>query len=372
MRIFRACLMMCAAAVATTAAPVLRVSLVSDGAPGPASRHGLKKLRFALEQMGLTCEETAIMDRSRGNLVVVAREDHAMGAERIVIRSGPKALNATSGDNRGLMYGLLDVADRVGWAPDSKDPFSEVREVDEKPAVRERALSMYTMSRSHFESYFFNEDYWARYFDTLARNRFNTFALLFAYESSGYFAPAYPYFYDVAGFPGVRVAGDVYAPGPRMGLPSAALNGHWRDELAALKRGIEELEKQRAGLGQSRRSTPPATAASDREPPRVHHRTETSAPVGRPLRLTAEIDDPSGVKWVRLRYRAVNQHLDYRTLQMLPAAQGNEYRVEIPVEHIEPTYDFMYFIEAMDKEGNGGIYPDLEKETPYVVVRLAR
>ena len=41
----------------------------------------------------------------------------------------------------------------------------------------------------------------------LARNRFNTFALLFAYESAGLFAPPYPYFFDVPGFPDVRVAG---------------------------------------------------------------------------------------------------------------------------------------------------------------------
>jgi dienelactone hydrolase len=32
----------------------------------------------------------------------------------------------------------------------------------------------------------------------------------------------------------------------------------------------------------------------------------------------------------------------------------------------------MYFIEVIDNRGNGKIYPDLEKETPYVVVRLQR
>jgi hypothetical protein len=32
----------------------------------------------------------------------------------------------------------------------------------------------------------------------------------------------------------------------------------------------------------------------------------------------------------------------------------------------------MYFIEAMDKDGNGRIHPDLSKETPYVVVKLQR
>ena len=35
-------------------------------------------------------------------------------------------------------------------------------------------------------------------------------------------------------------------------------------------------------------------------------------------------------------------------------------------------WDFWYFFEVMDKKGNGKIYPDLEKETPYIVVRLER
>ena len=32
----------------------------------------------------------------------------------------------------------------------------------------------------------------------------------------------------------------------------------------------------------------------------------------------------------------------------------------------------MYFIEVIDNRGNGKIYPDLVKETPYVVVKLRR
>jgi hypothetical protein len=32
----------------------------------------------------------------------------------------------------------------------------------------------------------------------------------------------------------------------------------------------------------------------------------------------------------------------------------------------------MYFIEVMDKQGNGRIHPDLNKTTPYIVVKLQR
>jgi hypothetical protein len=32
----------------------------------------------------------------------------------------------------------------------------------------------------------------------------------------------------------------------------------------------------------------------------------------------------------------------------------------------------MYFIEAMGKDGHGRIYPDLNKTTPYLVVKRQR
>ena len=68
--------------------------------------------------------------------------------------SGKKVLLVSEADDRGLMYALLDVADRIGWAEDAQNPLSEVRNIEEKPAVAERALSIYTMHQGNFESYF--------------------------------------------------------------------------------------------------------------------------------------------------------------------------------------------------------------------------
>jgi hypothetical protein len=80
----------------------------------------------------------------------------------------------------------------------------------------------------------------------------------------------------------------------------------------------------------------------------------------------------SGIKWVRLRYRSVNQQDDYRTLPMLPTGEKECYRAVIPPEHIVLAWDLMYLIEVMDHRGNGRIYPDLNNETSYLVVRIAR
>jgi hypothetical protein len=202
------------------------VSLVSLEA-GPAAEHGLTKLREALAARGVTIESVGSPAKAGGQFIVVPcvrgrpgpglRLHRALGvkapraAEALRIQQRPwkgRTLLLVSGaDERGLMYALLDLADRVGWAADAAEPFSEVRNAQERPYVVERALSKYTFHRLTFESFFHDRRYWQRYLDTLAANRFNTFVLIFGYENWGYFAPPYPYFFDVEGFADIRVVG---------------------------------------------------------------------------------------------------------------------------------------------------------------------
>lgn len=175
----------------------------------------------------------------------------------------------------------------------------------------------------------------------------------------------------------VAAASDFYTDDLMMGVRGANLCGHWKDELAALEQGLAALERQRSNFkatGEPKAAPRyrPAAAAGDGEASLVIHQAVTSAPAGKPLTITAEVRDPSGVKWVRLRYRSVNQHQDYRTLPMLPTGVKDQFRAVIPTEDILPTWDLMYFIEVMDSQGNGRIHPDLNRETPYVVVKLQR
>jgi hypothetical protein len=89
-------------------------------------------------------------------------------------------------DDRGLMYALLDVADRVSWSTDPKAPLSQFREITEKPDAKERAVSIYTMNRAYWETRFYDQAYWAKYLDMLARNRFNSLVVIFGYENGGF------------------------------------------------------------------------------------------------------------------------------------------------------------------------------------------
>ncbi len=179
----------------------------------------------------------------------------------------------------------------------------------------------------------------------------------------------------------VVAAGDVYAEDLKMGVRSAELCGHWKDELAALKRGLGPLvdklvniRSTGAGPAGAVRVAPrySVALAADHDPPTVAHKSVTTAAAGKPLMISAIVSDPSGVKWVHLRYRSVNQYEEYRTLPMAATGEKDRYQAVIPADHIAAKYDLMYFIEVMDNHGNGKIYPDMERETPYVVVRLTR
>ncbi len=207
------------------AAPV--VSLVINDESAPPVQHGLHKLKEALQTQGASPEVVASLQSASGKSVVVVGLGTGDGeAARLIAemklpppvetesllihrcnRDGKAVLLVAGADARGLMYALLDVAERVGWAASAESPFSEVRNAEEKPYAPERALSIYTFNRAYWESRFYDEAYWARYLDVLAQNRFNSLVVIFGYENGGFLAPCYPYFFDLEGFPDVRMVG---------------------------------------------------------------------------------------------------------------------------------------------------------------------
>jgi hypothetical protein len=203
------------------------VSVVTDKTPDVAVVHGLTKLTEALRAKTVSFEIVSSMDQAHGKWVIVTGLASGEGVAEQLLKAGnhpvpgePEALTVwktswekkavwviSGSDNRGLMYGLLDVANRISWSTDRKTPLSEVKEITEKPAVSERAVSIYTMNRAYWESRLYDEAHWARYLDMLAQNRFNTLVVIFGYENGGFLAPCYPYFFDVEGFPAVRMVG---------------------------------------------------------------------------------------------------------------------------------------------------------------------
>ena len=115
-----------------------------------------------------------------------------------------------------------------------------------------------------------------------------------------------------------------------------------------------------------------ADTTGDRNVPTVRLERAATARPHQPLTVVADVTDPSGIAWVRLRYRHLTQFEDYHTVEMRPDQPTGLWLGTIPGDFVVPEWDLMYFIEVMDTQGNGRMYPDLDVEMPYVVVKLER
>jgi hypothetical protein len=165
----------------------------------------------------------------------------------------------------------------------------------------------------------------------------------------------------------VAAAGDVYSENLAFGAHAVGFSRHWKEEYQLLSRNFEQLQAERQkAVAKPGAKHFPLYAASG-APPSVR-----LLPGGANYEVTVRVTAPTGVKSVRLRYRHVTQYEDYQTAEMTLDAKTGNYTARIPSEFADPKWDLMYFIEAIGKNGAGRMFPDLETETPYVVVAVKR
>jgi hypothetical protein len=161
----------------------------------------------------------------------------------------------------------------------------------------------------------------------------------------------------------VAAAGDVYSENLAFGAHAVGFSRHWKEEQQILTRDFEQLRAERRqavakpGVAHFSPHAAPGPTPSAR-----------LLPVAPGLEIAARVTAPAGVKWVRLRYRHVTQFEDYQTAEMTLNAGTGNYSARIPAGFADPKWDLMYFIEVVDNNGAGRMFPDLEVETPYVVV----
>jgi hypothetical protein len=173
----------------------------------------------------------------------------------------------------------------------------------------------------------------------------------------------------------VKAAGNVYNRELIFGVEEVGFSRHWKDQLDELDRGLEELKELRAGETFSpepeKKDYMSNEGAMENDAPQVTLERVSRAIPGRDLTIHARVSDPSGVDWVRLRYRHLSQFEDYECIEMKPDPATGLYAAVIPGDFIVSEWDLIYFTEAMDSLGNGCMIPDLEMEMPYVIVRTS-
>ena len=120
---------------------------------------------------------------------------------------GKQILLACGYDVRGLVYALLELADRVQY---SDEPFSSIdirKPIVEKPANIVRSVNRLFVSEIEDKPWFYDREMWKEYLTMLTAQRINRFNLSFGigYDflenvTDAYFLFAYPFLLSVPGY----------------------------------------------------------------------------------------------------------------------------------------------------------------------------
>lgn len=105
----------------------------------------------------------------------------------------------SGGDLRGLMYGLLDAAEQIRAT-------GRLAQTKQEPQVPIRGVRLELLNDEWERENFHSRPFWTRYFQMLARSRFNRFHLAFG-VAPPHWTPPYPYLFSLRLFPQVEAAG---------------------------------------------------------------------------------------------------------------------------------------------------------------------
>jgi hypothetical protein len=124
---------------------------------------------------------------------------------------GKQVLLACGNDERGLVYALLELADRVQNSTLPLESINIQKAVIEQPANKIRSLTRLFVSDIEDKPWYNDREMWPKYLTMLTAQRFNRFNLSFGigYDflqnvTDGYFLFAYPFLMSVPGY-NVRV-----------------------------------------------------------------------------------------------------------------------------------------------------------------------
>lgn len=145
----------------------------------------------------------------------------------------------------------------------------------------------------------------------------------------------------------------------------------WREELRRLAANVRDLEDQCCPPDESLKLDDiwRPNLGGDRSPPTVEHTAPATAPAGQPLVVVARVTDPAGVQHVRLRFRHSAATTPFAMLEMSIGADGR-HQAAVPASLVVGGQEILYFIEVMDRRGNGTHWPDLDQGPPHRTVRI--
>ncbi|HEY4048208.1 MAG TPA: hypothetical protein VGM27_15205 [Acidobacteriaceae bacterium] len=228
--------------------PTCGISVIVDPNDPVASGGPVKwaagQLRRALVSKGAMCEIVQSPEQAVGSgfcvLVAAAGSNLAKGfpspaveitnAESIRLVSGrmaqTPAIQVSAIDERGYVYGLLELAERVQFNADVASGLHLAGMIEEKPANEIRSVGRYFCCEIEDKPWYYDKNFWRGYLDVLAASRFNRFNFAYGLEydfpkgvTGDYFHFPYPYLVNVPDFENVRVVQLATADGKRLPAP---------------------------------------------------------------------------------------------------------------------------------------------------------
>ncbi len=180
----------------------------------PPVKWAIGELQSALKERGINSRVIARLTEAAPSeqCILVANQGGAAESVRLAEypMNGRTVLQAGGTDVRGMVYAVLELADRVRYTP---DPFKLAAPISDKPANVIRSISRCFQSDVEDKSWYHDRDHWREYLTNLATHRFNRFSLAFGlgYDfprgvTDSYFYFAYPFLLAVPGFK-VRAVG---------------------------------------------------------------------------------------------------------------------------------------------------------------------
>jgi hypothetical protein len=136
----------------------------------------------------------------------VSNKPESLGIVPFIHRRKPALLTCGS-DARGLMYALLELADRVKHAANPFEALKLSRPIIEQPLNQVRSIGKLFTSDVEDKPWFNDRKMWPAYFSMLAANRINRFNFsvgigydTLEYVTDSYFLFAYPFLLSVPGY----------------------------------------------------------------------------------------------------------------------------------------------------------------------------
>ena len=171
---------------------------------------GVRSINWAIDHL----VRVAGSAKSAETTIVEVRLDPSSPRDGFVLRREGDGL-VVSGDERGIVYGLLELADRIACGAVPAETLVGADSEENAPSASLRSLVRYFTNRTLDYPWYSDEAFWPDFLTELATHRFGRFSLAFGLGqdyghdhgvTDNYLSYIYPFLLDVPGF-NVRARG---------------------------------------------------------------------------------------------------------------------------------------------------------------------